>query len=196
VRKRQKPCRAKADGCLGAYWPRSSFQKTCSNMACILKQLEADKAKAAEKERRRQAREDHEARQRLKTYAQHANDTQDAVNAYIRELRKGEPCMSCQRPFKPGQMQYAGHYLSRGARPDRRFQETNIWLQCYSCNSAKSSNALEYRLNLVKRIGEAQVVEMETETIMESPTIKDLHKIKKLYRQKLRALKAKNKLTG
>jgi hypothetical protein len=158
-------------------------------------QLEKDKARKAAREKRRQHKADQAARHRLKSYEAHAGDTQKAVNAYIRELRKGQPCMSCKRPWGKN-MSFAGHYLSVGARRDLRFTEDNIWLQCYSCNSAKSGNATMYRLNLVQEIGEAKVVQMETVTGPSNWTVEQLNEIKKLYRTKLRALKAKNRLAG
>lgn len=55
----------------------------------------------------------------------------------------------------------AGHYLSKGARPELRFVLANINLQCHRCNVQLSGNQAKYRIGLVDKIGEAAVEELE-----------------------------------
>ena len=51
----------------------------------------------------------------------------------------------------------AGHYYSAGSYPQIEFNEDNVHLQGKSDNYFKSGNQLEYRKNLIKKIGSERV---------------------------------------
>lgn len=70
-----------------------------------------------------------------------------------------QPCISCGR-YHQGKYD-AGHYRSVGACPELRFCEINCFRQCVPCNQHKSGNIIEYRINLVKRIGADKVAWLE-----------------------------------
>ena len=70
-------------------------------------------------------------------------------------------CISCKKRF-PASVLQAGHYLKDGNYPRTRYEEDNIWKQCQSCNLYKGGNLTEYRINLVEKIGESRVKELET----------------------------------
>lgn len=59
-----------------------------------------------------------------------------------------------------------------------RFDLRNIHKQCSACNSKQSGNIVEYRINLIARIGEQAVLDLESDhrthrwTI---PELRDLH---------------------
>lgn len=91
----------------------------------------------------------------LKPLSYWADKAQKAVNAYIRERDKDEPCISCGR-FHGGKWN-AGHYISRGASPALRFHPDNIHKQCEPCNTSKSGNQIEYRKRLLDKIGQKAV---------------------------------------
>ena len=74
---------------------------------------------------------------------------QRAVNAYIRERDKDLPCISCQK----GKVQEAGHFWAQGSSGFLRYHFDNINGQCTACNRWKHGNLLEYRLNLIEKIG-------------------------------------------
>ncbi len=61
------------------------------------------------------------------------------------------PCVSCG---KNNEKQFhAGHYRSVGSCPELRFEELNVWRQCATCNTYLHGNLIEYRKELIKRIG-------------------------------------------
>jgi Bacteriophage Lambda NinG protein len=85
--------------------------------------------------------------------------TQRTVNALIRVRDHGRPCISCgaRESFEWD----AGHYLSRGARPELRFVLDNIAIQCAACNRHKGGNQANFRIGLVARIGLERVEALE-----------------------------------
>jgi len=126
-------------------------------------------------------------RESLKTRAQWLKEAQTAFNAWIRARDAGQPCISCQRTDL--KKINAGHYLSRGARPELRFEPLNVHLQCEPCNSYLSGNAVLYRMNLIGRIGLDRVEWLEGHHDPKKYTIDDLRAIKDEYRAKTRELK-------
>lgn len=139
--------------------------------------------KAQEKEQRAKHRADKE---RLKTKSDHTKDAQTAFNAYIRKRDEHLPCISCQRHHS-GQY-HAGHYRSVGGNPELRFEPLNTHRQCQPCNTHLSGNLIDYRINLIKKIGQAKVDWLEGPHEPKRYTIDDLKDIKALYRKKLREL--------
>ena len=70
-------------------------------------------------------------------------------------------CISCQKNYPYEQLQ-AGHYIKAGNYARVRYEEDNINAQCgFSCNMQKGGNVVEYRINLVKKIGEERVKRLE-----------------------------------
>ena len=105
----------------------------------------------------------------------------------IRERDRLLPCISCGRHH---QGKYdAGHYRTVGSNPALRFEPLNCHKQCVPCNQHKSGNIVEYRLNLVQRIGADQVAWLEGPHEPKKYTIEDLQQIKAHYRALLRDLK-------
>lgn len=127
------------------------------------------------------------ARDKIKTRSEHLSDAQKVFNAYIRARDKNQPCISCGR-FHAGQ-NHAGHYRTVGAHPELRFNELNCHLQCSVCNNHKSGNIVEYRINLVKKIGQANIEWLEGHHEPKKYTIEEIKQIKTEYRLKLRELK-------
>lgn len=148
----------------GCYFVKtfSSTQKVCSP-ACALKlskeQARKEREKKSKQERIETRKRMAERKARLKTRADWLNDLQTWVNKFIRLRDKDEPCISCGRHHQ-GQW-HAGHYRSRGACPELRFNEDNIHKQCSVCNNHKSGNAIEYRIRLVNKIGLERVEFLE-----------------------------------
>ena len=161
------------------------MQSTCS-IPCALGLVEAKKAKAQAKAAAEERRLTAEARVRLKTRSELANEAQAAVNAYVRLRDAGLPCVSCLRHHQ-GQY-HAGHYMSRGARPDLRFDLDNIHKQCAPCNEHLSGNIALYRIELVKRIGQAGVDRLEGPAQQEKMTRDQLIELKAKFRAMAREL--------
>lgn len=84
---------------------------------------------------------------------------QRVFNAWIRERDKDLPCISCQ---KWSDKFDAGHFINQGSSGALRYNEDNVHKQCsYSCNHNLSGNKIEYRIALVKKIGEERVEWLE-----------------------------------
>ena len=82
---------------------------------------------------------------------------QKVFNAFIRERDKDKGCICCG---KPGELQ-AGHFYSAGKYNHMRFNEDNVHGQNKGCNYYKSGNLLEYRKELIKKIGLKRVQKLD-----------------------------------
>lgn len=114
-------------------------------------------------------------------------EAQAAFNAYIRKRDEFRGCISCAT--NSGKMN-AGHYLSVGARPELRFEESNVHKQCERCNTYLHGNLLVYRAALMGREGEACVEWLEGPHAPKKYSVDDLKAIIATYRAKLRELQA------
>ena len=81
----------------------------------------------------------------------------EKFRAWIRKRDDGERCISCGA-FNPSD---AGHYYSAGHYPVLEFNEDNVNKQCRQCNYFKGSNAIEYRKNIIKKIGVERVEKLD-----------------------------------
>ena len=185
--RRKKKCKA----CRGEFRPWSSTQAVCS-MGCAL-----DRSKQqAEKRRRREHRADKE---RIKPRNKVMAEAQAAFNAYIRLRDDHLPCISCDVPAPPqrrGGAWDCGHYLTRGAHPELRFEESNAQKQCKRCNggsgrfSGKDRTVQQdYRKRLILRIGLEQVEWIEGPHEPKKYTVDELRAIKAQYRKRAREMK-------
>lgn len=123
----------------------------------------------------------------LKTRGEHQKEVQVAFNHFIRLRDKDEPCISCQR-YHQGQI-HAGHYLSVGSRVNLRFDENNCHAQCAPCNNHLSGNLINYRINLIKKLGVKEVERLESDHEPRRYTIEQLNDMKVHYRDLCRKLK-------
>jgi hypothetical protein len=120
---------------------------------------------------------------------------QSAFNAFIRERDKDLPCVSCGK-YTAASGGYrgaggfdAGHYRSRGANPELRFNEDNVFKQCVACNRDKSGNVVNMRIEILKRIGQERLDAIEGEHEIVKYTLDDLKEIAAKYRKKTKELK-------
>ncbi len=143
-----------------------------------------DKRKAKEKTEAR--RKDMEKLKSLKTRSEWLKDLQVVFNKYIRLRDEHLPCVSCGR-FHQGQW-HAGHYLSVGAHPELRFNELNVWRQCQPCNAHLSGNQINYRKELVKRIGAEEVEKLEGKHEPLKLTIPEIQELIAKYKAKVKEL--------
>ena len=128
------------------------------------KQIDKQKAKARLDENKKQekiikkANEEKRKRSKaLKPLKYWQDNLQKVVNKYVMLLRKERPCISCGNS-NPTE---AGHFLSRGAHPNKRYLISNIFPQCHECNVYKSGNAGEYEKSLVTQFGRELVDELK-----------------------------------
>lgn len=83
---------------------------------------------------------------------------QRAMNAYIRKRDENKPCISCQKRA----VTEAGHFIAQGSSGLLRYHLDNLNGQCAQCNRWLHGNLLEYRINLVKKIGLKKVEWLES----------------------------------
>lgn len=111
---------------------------------------------------------------------------QAAFNAYVRARDSADPCISCQR-HHDGQY-HAGHYRTVGSCPELRFELLNCHKQCAPCNNYLSGNLIEYRVNLLAKIGQDRLDWLEGPHEPKRYTIDDLKQIEAEYKDKLKAI--------
>lgn len=150
-----------------------------------------DRSRAKEKTEAR--RKDREKLKALKTRPEWLREAQAIFNKYIRLRDEHLPCVSCGR-FHQGQW-HAGHYLSVGAHPELRFNELNVWRQCQPCNAHLSGNQINYRKELVKRIGANEVEKLEGKHEPLKLTIPEIQSLIAEYKAKVKALSGKATIT-
>lgn len=138
-------------------------------------------------------RETKERKEALMTVSDWIKKVQKVFNAYIRERDRELPCISCSRMDNeieelggPGGKWDAGHYRSRGASPELRFEPINAHKQCKSCNGGAGQYSRKdhtvqqaYRKNLEKKIGIEKLEWLEgpqPKKHYRIPELKELHK--------------------
>lgn len=168
--------------CKDIFTPFKPLQYVCSPQ-CALDYAKVSREKKQRLESRLIRKE---TKEKLKTRSDWMKEAQTSFNAWIRERDKDLPCISCQR-YHDGQY-HAGHYRTTKAAPELRFEEMNVHKQCSVCNNHLSGNILEYRINLIKRIGQANVNWLEGSHKPKKYTIDELKAIKEKYKNKLREI--------
>lgn len=181
MKPRRKKCQAR--NCRQWFDPWTTLQRACS-LRCAIVVGEQDRKNA-------QRQKDRETREKLKTRSQWMKEAQQAFNAWVRHRDRGKPCISCGRYMRndgliTGSRIDAGHYRSVGACPELRFCELNCHAQCAQCNRHGSGNVMDYRLNLIKRIGIKNVEWLEGPHMAKKYTIPELREIRNFYRRKVR----------
>lgn len=170
---KQKTCKQ----CKAKFTPTKPLQSVCGWICG----LERAKIVREKKERSERIVE----RDRLKSRGDWAKEAQTAFNAFIRIRDEGKPCISCGSHTGK---KNAGHYRSVGSCPELRFEESQVHLQCEKCNSYLSGNLINYRIELIKRIGIDKVEWIEGNHEPKKYTIEDLKLIKQVYKQKLKEI--------
>lgn len=157
----------------------------CASQLASANRLKAEEKAARAKEKAARA-ELRAAKERIKTRSEHMKEAQQAFNAYIRERDHDLPCISCGRHHK-GQF-HAGHYRTVGGSPELRFEPLNCHKQCAPCNNHKSGDIVNYRIELVRRIGIDKVEWLEGPHDPQKLTVDAIKEMKRHYRQLTRDL--------
>ena len=160
---------------------------------------------AAERKRLREARELKARRVAIKKPVEWAADAQKAFNSFIRIRDAGLDCPSCgaseaeverKQAWKPGGAWDAGHFRSRGAAANLRYNTFNCHRQCKSCNGGSGNwghtrNKAEtitqaYRETLVRRIGLERVEALEQNNEPRTFDIDYLKRVKRIFARRAR----------
>ncbi|WP_122663523.1 recombination protein NinG [Pseudomonas viridiflava] len=184
--KERKPKKCRVVDCGASFVPQRLGQAVCSP-ACAMIDAPRHAPKARKALADVQRAEIKVRKEKLKSRADHLKDTQQAFNAWVRERDALLPCISCGRHH---QGKYdAGHYRTVGSNPALRFEPLNCHKQCVPCNQHKSGNIVEYRINLVLRIGAEKVDWLEGPHEPQKYTVEELKALTAMYRALTRELK-------
>jgi hypothetical protein len=149
----------------------------------------------ARKDRDKQLRaESRQIKESIKTRSDWMREAQVEFNKYIRYRDHYDPCISCGR-FHTGQY-HAGHYRTVGSTKGNRlrYTEDNCHKQCSACNNHKSGDIVNYRINLLAKIGEERLRWLEGHHEPHRYMIDELKEIKAEYRK--RASDIKKRIDG
>ena len=169
---RCKNCKEKFD-------PVRFNQKYCLNEECIRVFVEEAKTKTWKKTKAKMKAD-------LMTLQDYIKLAQITFNKYIRLRDKGNVCISCQKPPKKLN---SGHFYNANNHWNVRFDERNVHLQCEHCNTFLSGNLIEYRSNLINKIGLEQLTLLEAEAKKTRKfTIDELKEIINTYKKKIKTI--------
>ena len=174
--------------CATKFVPAKLGQKVCG-WACGLAIAPANQEKVRKALAQIERKEVRARKEKLKSRRDHMKDTQIAFNAWVRARDATQPCISCGR-FHQGKKD-AGHYRTVASAPELRFEPLNCHLQCSPCNTHKSGDIVNYRINLVQRIGAEKVAWLEGPHEPKKYTIDDLKALTALYRAQTKELKGR-----
>ena len=180
---KSKPCKC----CKALFTPVRPLARACSPLCAmdLVRQANAKKAKLLESANRKETKAKLE---KLKTRSEWLADCQKLFNAWIKIRDRDLPCVSCG--ITTAQIWHAGHFKSVGASPANRFNPLNVAKQCPQCNLFKSGNLLNYRIELVKRIGLDQVEKLEGPQGAMKWTIIELKQMKMEFSEMLKKAKS------
>ncbi|MDD2054942.1 recombination protein NinG [Pseudomonas putida] len=185
-RKPAKPKKCRVETCRASFVPSRIGQAVCSP-ACAMIDAPRHQEKARKSLGQVERSEIRVRKEKLKSRADHLKDTQQAFNAWVRARDAELPCISCGRHH---QGKYdAGHYRTVGSNPALRFEPMNCHRQCSPCNTRLSGNIVNYRIELVRRIGIEAVEWLEGPHEAKKYTVDELKAMTADYRVKTRELK-------
>jgi len=160
-------------------------QKFCLKDECIKISIDLMLKKVRENKKKEWNKEKKERKERLKTKGDYLKEVQTVFNKWIRLRDNGLNCISCKKKCKK---ENAGHYRSVGSSPELRFEPLNVHLQCEYCNTYLHGNLINYRINLIKKIGIKNVEWLESNHNVKRYNIDDLIKLKEYYKKKIKEL--------
>jgi hypothetical protein len=194
----KKQVRRKCKICRGWFHPKADHIWWCSpehGSELGLRQLNQKYEKAKQKLEQERRQKETESRDKLKIRklavkpsSYFADQAQTAFNKFIRERDKDAPCISCGR-FHEGQW-HAGHYRTRGAYPELRFDEDNCHKQCSVCNNHLSGNIDNYTPRLIEKIGQARFDRLMSHHPLPKWKREDYEQIRDNYKNKLKGLQS------
>jgi hypothetical protein len=157
-------------------------QKFCLEPECVRVWVESEKTKQWKVKKQKMKND-------LETVQELIKATQIIFNKYIRLRDKGQVCISCQKkPLKEN----AGHFFNANNHYNVRFDERNVHLQCEHCNTYLSGSLIEYRKNLIKKIGIEEYENLESIAYKTRKFTKDeLKEIINKYKLKCKELENK-----
>lgn len=148
---KNKPCKV----CKKEFKPNTSLQKVCDYKCAIelVKKNKEVKELSEWKVRKKKLKE------KLKTLGQYEIDAKRVFQKFVRFRDVDLPCISCGVPV--ASQWDGGHYFKSELYSGLIFNEDNCHKQCSRCNNELHGNEANYRIGLVKKIGEERVKWLE-----------------------------------
>lgn len=177
-----KKCRS----CKQPFNPIRTLQTVCG-VTCAAAMSREKAAKETVKKAKQERKTHREAIIKAKPLKWYEDRAQRAVNAWIVKVRdKDEPCISCGTR-NPNIVYAAGHFRTRGAASQLRYNPDNLHKQCnFHCNSQLSGNIQNYRPALIAKIGMERYEALMNNNEARKYTIEELKAIKAEYQAKLK----------
>lgn len=182
-----KQCMAKCKFCKKPATNKFGLNYFCDT-ECAYKQARANQDKKAIKDIAEQRKRDRMRLTKLKTRSQWLSEAQAVFNKFIRLRDAKKNCISCGG--KLGEKYDAGHYKSRGAHPELRFEELNTHAQCVRCNQHLSGNLINYRKGLLVRIGEEKLNWIEGSHNPLKLSVDEIQELIKVYKIRCKELQS------
>lgn len=177
---KQKLRRCKS--CLEKFIPNRPLQGCCS-YTCSLSYSRLLKEKKDAKDWRDKKKV---MKEKLMTFSNHIKLFQAVFNTFIRLRDKDKPCVSCG--VEKCEEFHAGHYIA-STYQYLRFNELNVHKQCSKCNTHLRGNSIPYRIELINRIGLAEVEYLENSRhMMLEITIPEIKEKIIEYKKKIKLL--------
>ena len=173
--------------CKEVFEPKWFNWKFCDKDLCHNLGVKDLVKKEREKKAKQERKETKKAKEALLTHRDYLKLFQTVFNTYIRTRDKHLPCISCGK--NNNKQFHAGHYRSVGSCPELRFEELNVWRQCATCNTYLHGNLIEYRKELINRIGVEKVEWLEGYQPSNKMLIAEIKEKIKQYKTKINALK-------
>ena len=149
----------KCKHCRERFVPKFPFAKFClKDDACRVAATQFGIAEVKKKANKDWQKEKKELKEKLKSHKDYMKDLQIVFNTFIRLRDKDLPCVSCGT--YAAEEFHAGHYIA-STYTAVRFDPLNVWKQCSKCNTHLRGNSVPYRIELIKRIGLAEVERIE-----------------------------------
>lgn len=191
---REKKHKCVVKSCRAEFVRPQPFVTWCSpECGTVVALAKLDKQRQATAKAERKDRQEKLAK--FKRKADHVADCQKAFNAWVRFRDRLLPCICCGRALTGvdglGAHGWdAGHYRSVGSAPHLRFHPDNVHRQLVHCNRYGAGRAVDYRIGLIKRIGQAAVEALEADNEPRHYTADQLIAMTAHYRKLLKELKA------
>lgn len=192
IKVRPKKCKQ----CGQPFTPFRSFQKTCMETDCLVKQGRVLAEKRTQQAKREEDRAHREKVRKNKPLSWHINRTRTTCHDYIKARDFGLPCICCGEPidwYGDKRQINAGHWKTQGSSGSVRFNEDNIFAQRAYCNGNQAGNQSAMELGMVERIGAERVEAVrKAAVIIKNWTREELDEIHEYYRAKLKELRKNN----
>lgn len=174
--------------CHKKYKPLRPMQTVCGEIDCLIGAAEIAREKKIQAEEKRERQRIRERKQELKPIQYWLKRAEKACNAYVRARDADQPCISCGT--WDADEWHAGHFLPVGRAKSIRFDAAGINRQCSQCNTHFNGNATLYEVNLIKKIGLADVERLKTAPKEKKWTREECQEIEAKYKQLTKGLES------